>query len=52
MGRRNPTKPISITVEWRGGAEAWVRVSGRGAYRNYPGYACIADILLDINNAH
>jgi hypothetical protein len=52
LSRRNPTTPLSITVEWRGGAEAWIRVSGRGSYRNYPGYATIADVVLDINNAH
>lgn len=52
MARRNPAKPLSITVEWRGGAEAWIKVSGRGSYRNYPGYAALADVLLDINNAH
>lgn len=52
MSRRNPSAPLTITVEWRGGAEAWVRVSARGSYRNYPGYASIADVVLDINNAH
>ncbi len=52
MSRRNPTSPISIMVEWRGGAEAWIKVTSRGAYRNYPGYATLADVVLDINNAH
>jgi hypothetical protein len=52
MSRRSPSKPLAVTIEWRGGAEAWVKVSGRGGYRNYPGYATIADIILDINNAH
>lgn len=52
MSRRSPSKPLAVVVEWRGGSEAWVKVSARGSWRNYPGYACIADILLDINNAH
>lgn len=52
MSRRNPTQPLAVQLEWRGGAEAWVRVAARGSYRNYPGYATIADIVLDINNAH
>lgn len=52
MSRRNPTKALAITVEWRGGPEAWVLVRGRGSWRNYPGYACLADVVLDINNAH
>jgi hypothetical protein len=52
MSRRSPSKPLAVLVEWRGGSEAWVKVTARGAHRNYPGYATIADIVLDINNAH
>jgi hypothetical protein len=52
MSRRSPSKPLAVLVEWRGGSEAWVKVTARGTHRNYPGYATIADIVLDINNAH
>jgi hypothetical protein len=50
MARRNPSKPLQILISLRGGSEAWVRVEGRGSYRNYPGYVAIADIVADINN--
>jgi hypothetical protein len=52
LSRRDPRKPLAVSLEWRGGAEAWIKVTGRGGYRNYPGYATLADVLLDINNAH
>jgi hypothetical protein len=50
MSRRNPSKPIAITIELRGGPEAWVKVCGRGAWRCYPGYVSLIDVVREINN--
>lgn len=50
--RRDPRKPITVSLKLRGGPEAWVEVKGRGETNRYPGYVTIAEVLFDINNAH
>lgn len=49
LARRNPRENLTITVSYRGGGEAWYQVSARGSRGNFPGYACIHDIMLEIN---
>lgn len=49
FGRRDPTLPITVRLTFKGGAEAWVLVDGRGEANVYPGYVALIDVLLDIN---
>jgi hypothetical protein len=48
--RRDPRSPITITIRYRGGAEAWVEVVGRGEVNRYPGWVCLYDLLADVNS--
>jgi hypothetical protein len=41
-------KPITCTIKYRGGAEAWVEIHARGDIGRYPGSAAIVDILGDM----
>lgn len=52
FGKRDPRQPIQVTLKWRGGPEAWIEVTGRGETNRYPGFVSIAEIVLDINQAH
>ena|SRR5918995_6424271 len=47
--KRNARDPITVRIWLRGGAEAWVAVSGRGETNFYPGVTSVYDILADIN---
>lgn len=47
---RNPRDPLSLTVKWRGGAEAWVEIHARGDFVRVPGWVPIADIVLMANS--
>lgn len=49
--RRDIEQPISVTLRYGGGGEAWVVVRGRGETNVYPGHVALIDLLLDINNA-
>lgn len=48
--RRDPRKPITVSIKLRGGAEAWVEVKGRGSVGRYTGHTPILDVVKDINN--
>lgn len=49
LPKRDPRKPLSITIKLRGGPEAWVEIHARGQIGRYPGATAIADILRDLN---
>lgn len=51
LPRRNPRDPLSVTVVWRGGPEAWVELRARGGVIRVPGHTCIAELVLLLNNA-
>lgn len=50
--KRDPRKVLNITVQYRGGAEGWIEVKGRGGSGRYPGYTTIGEIVADLNQSH
>jgi hypothetical protein len=42
---------ITLRVKYRGGAEAWVEVHGRGSMGRFPGWVPIYDVLKEVCNA-
>lgn len=48
LPRRDWRKPLTLTISYRGGAEAWVEIHARGDIGRYPGSAQIIDILGDM----
>lgn len=51
FGRRDPAQAIQVTLAYKGGAQGWVMVSGRGERNVYPGDTSLLDLVLDINQA-
>jgi hypothetical protein len=49
MPYRNPRDPLSITVKYRGGPEAWYEIHARGSMGRFPGYVSLHDALSEIN---
>lgn len=47
---RDPRKPLTCTVKWRGGPEAWIEVHARGDIGRFPGSVCIADLVMWMNS--
>ena len=45
---RNPREPLTITVVYRGGSEAWYEIKARGRTYRRPGYLAIHDVFKDI----
>lgn len=39
-------KPVTVRLKYRGGAEGWIEVRGRGRTRRYPGATALHDVLL------
>lgn len=50
LPRRDPRKPLALTIKLRGGPEGWVEVHARGDFARYPGSTCVLDILMDVNS--
>lgn len=49
LPRRNPRDPLTVTVKFRGGPEAWVEIHARGDLGRFPGDTTIAEVVLAIN---
>jgi hypothetical protein len=47
---RNWREPLTITVKYRGGAEAWVEVHARGDMGRFPGYVTVVELLMWVNS--
>lgn len=43
LPRRNPRDPLTVTVTYRGGPEAWYEVKARGRTWRFPGHVAIHD---------
>jgi hypothetical protein len=41
----NRREPLTLTVRYRGGPEAWVEVKARGTTYRFPGSVCLFDAL-------
>lgn len=46
---RNPRVPLTMTVKFRGGAEAWYEIHSRGGVGRFPGHVCLHDVMDEIN---
>lgn len=49
LTRRNERDPLTITIRYRGGVEAWWYVEARGSSGAFPGYRSIHDVMREIN---
>lgn len=45
MSSSERRRPLTITVEYRGGQEAWYSVKGRGGVLRVSGYIAIHDVM-------
>jgi hypothetical protein len=45
-------EPLTLTVRYRGGGEAWIEIKGRGATLRVPGSLCIFDALSQMWGEH
>jgi len=46
--QRSLREPVTITVHYRGGSEAWWELKARGRTWRRPGSLCLHDVLADI----
>lgn len=42
------TRPVRLTVTWRGGAEGWWFVEARGEHQAFPGHWCLEDVMARV----
>lgn len=45
LARWPRTRPLRLTVTYRGGAEAWWLVEARGVKQHFPGHLALEDVL-------
>jgi hypothetical protein len=46
---RNPREPLTVTLRYRGGPEAWVEVKARGAMGRFHGATSLFDVVRELN---
>lgn len=44
------SRPLTVTISYRGGAESWWLVQARGRNGVFPGHAAIEDVMAAVNN--
>lgn len=49
LKRRDPKAPLTITIRYRGGGEAWYYVEARGSSGAFPGYRALHDVMREVN---
>lgn len=49
LHRRDARDPLTVTIRYRGGNEAWWYVEARGSSGAFPGYRSIHDVMAEIN---
>lgn len=49
LRKRDPRTPLTLTIRYRGGGEAWYYVEGRGSAGAFPGYRSLHDVMREIN---
>jgi len=49
LGKRQARDPLTITIRYRGGNEAWWYVEARGSAGAFPGYRSLHDVMREIN---
>lgn len=50
LSRRSARDPLTLTVRYRGGAEAWWEVKARGRSWRFPGYLAFHDVMAEVLN--
>jgi hypothetical protein len=45
LARRDPRKPLTVTIVYRGGSECWWEIRSRGVVLRRPGYWTIHDVF-------
>lgn len=46
---RDRWSPLTITLVYRGGAEAWYQIRARGRVWHFPGHLCLHDCVEAVN---
>lgn len=46
--RLRPRERITLTIRYRGGAEAWYEIEARGSMGRFPGVVCLHDVVQEI----
>lgn len=49
LARRNRREPLTLSVKYRGGAEAWYEIKARGRTYRVPGHRALHDVMELIN---
>lgn len=49
LSRRNPRDPLTITVKYRGGSQAWYEIHARGSVGRFHGATALHDVIAEIN---
>lgn len=49
LSARNPREPLTITVHYRGGPEAFYEIRARGRVWRRAGHLCLHDVFDQIN---
>lgn len=44
----NPREPLTVTVRYRGGPEAWIELKARGETYRMPGHVALFDALSSV----
>lgn len=52
LQRRDPKTRLTISVTYRGGAEAWWLVEARGRSVAFPGHRALHDVMAEINRQY
>lgn len=49
LDRRRPESRLTLTISYKGGAEAWWLVEARGRSATFPGHRALHDVMAEIN---
>lgn len=50
LSRRDAREPLTLTIRYRGGSEAWWEIKARGQVFRFPGYLAIHDVMKVVLN--
>lgn len=49
LSRRKPEGRLTLTISYKGGAEAWWHIEARGRKAVFPGHRALHDVMAEIN---
>lgn len=44
--------PVTLTIRYRGGPEAWFEITARGVTARRPGHVCLLDLMQEVYGDH